>query len=48
MKVKISLIGALLITLLLSACGGGGGSNPAPSSGSSNWDKMTWDQDNWS
>ncbi|WP_345990344.1 hypothetical protein WCX18_05260 [Sulfurimonas sp. HSL1-2] len=25
-------------------CGGGGGGS---SSGSSDWDTMTWDQDNW-
>lgn len=40
----------LLAVLLLAGCsgggGGGGGGNNSPS-GSSNWDEMVWDQDNW-
>jgi len=30
----------------LSGCDGGGGGSP-PDTGSSNWDEMVWDQDNW-
>ncbi len=40
---RIGIWFALLLSLLLSACGGGGGGN----SGSSNWDSMVWDQDDW-
>jgi len=45
---KMGVFKIFLLTfalLLLSGCGGGGGSNA--SSGSSNWDAMTWDQDKW-
>ena len=39
----------LAVVVLMTGCGGGGGSDdPAPPAGSSNWDSMTWDQDNWS
>jgi len=43
---KIFLISFVL--LLLAGCGGSsnGGENNA-TNGSSNWDEMTWDQDNW-
>lgn len=47
------MIKALTILLLsfsvLAACGGGG-DDPVPQQppqGSSNWDTMVWDQDNW-
>ena len=37
---------------LITACGGGGGGGDgggsAPPASSSDWDTMTWDQDNWS
>lgn len=49
MKDIRQLIGLLSMILLLNACGGGGGGDnttTAPA-GSSNWDEMTWDQDNW-
>ena len=36
---------ALMALMSLTACGGGGGGQPA--SGTSNWDQMVWDQDNW-
>ena len=48
-----TVIKALTILLLsvsvLAACGGGGsdGGTPQPPTGSSNWDSMVWDQDNW-
>ncbi len=47
-----TVIKALTILLLafsiLSACGGGGGGDaPQQPTGSSNWDSMVWDQDNW-
>lgn len=40
---------SLLLVLNLGACGGGGGgnTNPTTTGGSSNWDQMRWDQDNW-
>ena len=40
-----------LAVITLSACGGGGGDTPQDETvpaGSSNWDGMQWDQDNWS
>ncbi len=39
----------LIFSLLLVACGGGGGDSDRSSSptGSSDWDRMVWDQDNW-
>jgi len=42
--IRISL--ALVLAAMLTGCGGGGGGAPA-ATGSSNWDEMTWDQDNW-
>jgi len=37
-----------ILISVVSACGGGGGTTPPPTTqGSSNWDAMTWDQDNW-
>ncbi len=41
----VILLGAVLLT----GCGsgGGGGDDPA-ATGSSNWDEMVWDQDQWS
>ena len=38
----------LAVVTLLTGCGGGGGSDDPAPTGSSNWDSMTWDQDNWS
>lgn len=51
MNVK-ALVAIVAITLLLGACskGGGGGASaapPPPPPGSSDWDRMVWDQDNW-
>jgi hypothetical protein len=34
-----------LVTIL--GKGGGGEAPPEPPGGSSNWDTMVWDQDNW-
>jgi hypothetical protein len=44
------IISAVVLMLGLTGCGGGGGGGGAPPpapSGSSNWDTMVWDQDNW-
>jgi hypothetical protein len=41
--VAIALFG--LVTIL--GKGGGGEAPPEPPGGSSNWDTMVWDQDNW-
>ena len=35
----------IFMLLAISACGGG---DSAPPAGSSNWDEMVWDQDDWS
>jgi hypothetical protein len=53
--VRPALIAAVL--LALAACGGGGSRSPPtqpptnpptnPPPGSSNWDSLTWDTDNW-
>jgi len=46
-KTRTALL-AMLVLLGLSACGGGGGGSAAPPpAGSSNWDALIWDQDNW-
>jgi len=39
----------IFIVLFLTSCGGGGSSTPPPVTelGSSDWDTMQWDQDNW-
>ena len=43
---RILLIGLLLLGAV--ACGSGGNDHhPPEDNGSSNWDKMKWDQDNW-
>lgn len=38
----------VVLSAFIAGCGGGGGggSNPVTPS-SSDWDSMTWDQDNW-
>lgn len=49
MKTIFKLLAMLFICLsVLSACGGGGGDAPPPQQGSSDWDTMVWDQDDWS
>jgi len=40
---RIVVLAAILA--LLAGCGGGGGGGAAATG--SNWDEMTWDQDNW-
>ena len=49
--ILITWLGVLLTAAVLTGCGGGGGggtgTTPAPS-GSSDWDTLVWDQDNWS
>ena len=56
-EIEVGSGDSLLTTLgaekifLPSACGGGGSEPPrddTPPAGSSNWDSMQWDQDNWS
>lgn len=55
MRIKRTVIAlhlALSLVLLLGACNGGssggsGGSGPPPATGSSNWDELVWDEDNW-
>lgn len=46
----ITWLGVLLTVAVLTGCGGGGGSgdSPARQTGSSDWDSMVWDRDNWS
>jgi len=39
-------MGLLFITACGGGGGGGGGATPPPT-GSSDWDSMVWDQDNW-
>lgn len=41
------LILALTALAGCSSGGGGGGGEAAAPTGSSNWDSMKWDQDNW-
>ena len=49
MKAIFKLLVMLFVTLsVLAACGGGGGDVPPPQQGSSDWDTMVWNQDNWS
>jgi len=50
-KLKIAVL-VVLSLIALAGCsgggGGGGGSGAAPPpAGSSNWDALVWDQDNW-
>lgn len=48
---SINTIFVVALILSLTGCGGGGGGGappPPPTSGSSNWDTLVWDQDNWS
>jgi len=52
MKTISKVVVLLAVLAGLAACGGGGGgdsnSNPnPPPSGTTNWDQMVWDQDNW-
>lgn len=45
LSLRMTFVFAVMIgTFFLSACGGGGGGSGG---GSSNWDQMTWDQDDW-
>ncbi len=49
-SVRVFLL--MAIATLIAGCGGSGGGDNTPSTppatGSSNWDTMVWDQDNWS
>ena len=47
-RLLIAAIG-LVVLLGIGACGGGGGGDntTVTPTGSSNWDQMTWSQDNW-
>ena len=51
---KKFLLPLAIFGLLLAGCSSGGGNNgdsvdqDRPTPNSSNWDKMTWDKDNWS
>ena len=44
----LTLLGVLTAFLVLGviSCGGGGGGGQPPA-GSSNWDTMVWDKDDW-
>ena len=45
---RLRVLMVVLFSLWLTACGGGGGGAAAPPpAGSSNWDALIWDQDNW-
>jgi hypothetical protein len=50
MRRLVGLCAALAVLGALTGCGGGGGDSDTPpsQSGSSNWNEMTWNQDNWS
>ena len=49
MTSSASIKALLILTIvLLAGCGGGGGGSDPDPVGSSNWDSMKWDQDNWS
>ena len=53
MKNFKKLLSLLFMALAITACGGGGGGGgdggtTPPPAGSSDWDTMVWDQDNWS
>ncbi len=45
MSSVIKTVLLLAFVAVLAGCGGGGGDGGAQ--GSSNWDEMVWDQDNW-
>ena len=49
-KRSLTVVSILFVLATLAGCGGGGGggSTPPPPTGSSNWDALVWDQDNWS
>ena len=48
---KINRLAFIIIIGFLASCGGGGDSEPEPPPpppvGSSDWDSMVWDQDDW-
>ncbi len=46
-KVVIPIVMGMLITACGSGGGGGGNNNSSTPSGSSDWDTMVWDQDDW-
>jgi len=47
-KTTLRLVFAFALAVSLSACGGGGGGGGGGgTTGSSNWDELVWDQDNW-
>ncbi len=47
MNRRLSIV--ILLLIFLTACGGGGGDGDGdgPPAGSSNWDQMVWDHDDW-
>ncbi|GMQ87838.1 MAG: hypothetical protein BMS9Abin08_1048 [Gammaproteobacteria bacterium] len=47
--IRVKLLLPVALAILIAGCGGGGGggNNNNPPAGSSNWDTMVWDQDNW-
>ena len=47
-KRGLSRVFILFVLAMLAGCGGGGGGTPTTPTGSSNWDALVWDQDNWS
>lgn len=47
-KKILTLMMFILVSLAGTACGGGDSAAPqTPEQGSSNWDELVWDQDNW-
>ena len=44
-----ALLALPLVLALLASCGGGSDDAPPPGTGegNSNWDQITWDQDDW-
>ena len=45
-KMFLALLALVMLTILVAACGGGGDEGKT-STGSSTWDEMVWDQDDW-
>ena len=44
---RLRLLTLMGLLLVLASCGGGGGGSSVDETGSSNWDEMVWDEDDW-